>query len=156
MDWLHLWAVRGIMMPSMNGPSSPLRRVVAGNCGICPSGCAVRVTMNADRIERLTPDSSRPHGTCCPRVGRSVEIVYSPDRLLSPLAREGARGEDRFRKIGWDEALDTIAERLRDTAARFGPEAACLYTGRGTFERSRPSSPRRTGLFCADIVTLTA
>ena len=92
--------------------------------------------MNGDRIERVAPDPGRPNGECCRRVGRAAEILYSPDRLLHPMARAGERGENQFRNIGWDEALDIVAERLIETAARFGPEAACLYTGRGTFERS--------------------
>jgi anaerobic selenocysteine-containing dehydrogenase len=52
------------------------------------------------------------------------------------MKRTGARGENSFLRIGWDEALDTLAARLRDIAARFGPRAVCLYTGRGTFEQS--------------------
>ena len=52
------------------------------------------------------------------------------------MKRTGARGENSFQRIGWDEALDTLAARLRDIAARFGPQAVCLYTGRGTFEQS--------------------
>lgn len=115
---------------------NPEARVVAGQCGICPSGCAVRITLDGDRISRVTPDRSRPNGTCCRRAGRAPQILYSPDRLLHPLARDGERGQNKFRRIGWDEALDTIANRLKETASRFGPESACLYTGRGTFERS--------------------
>ncbi len=92
--------------------------------------------MNRDRIERVSPDPDRPNGVCCRRVGRAPDILYSPDRLLHPMARVGQRGENQFRNVGWDEALDVVAEKLRRTAARFGPEAACLYTGRGTFERS--------------------
>ena len=120
----------------MSTLSSPKGRVIEGHCGICPSGCPVRITLSGDRITRVAPDPGRLRGTCCRRVGRAPEILYSPDRLLHPLARTGERGEGRFRRIGWDEALDTIAAKLRETAARFGPEAACLYTGRGTFERS--------------------
>ena len=70
-----------------------------------PSGCAVRVTMKDGRIERVAPDPGRPNGVCCRRVGRAAEILYSPDRLLHPMARVGERGENRFRNIGWDEAL---------------------------------------------------
>jgi anaerobic selenocysteine-containing dehydrogenase len=73
---------------------------------------------------------------CCRRAGRAAEIVSSPDRILSPLKRSGARGENSFQRIGWDEALDLLAARLREIAARSGPQAVCLYTGRGTFERS--------------------
>ncbi|MGA2614090.1 MAG: molybdopterin-dependent oxidoreductase [Spirochaetia bacterium] len=120
----------------MESSSQSALRVVAGNCGICPSGCSVKITMQGERITRVVPDPSRPNGMCCRRVSKAAEILYSPDRLLYPLAREGRRGENRFRRVGWDEALDIVAARMLQIKAHFGPEALCLYTGRGTFERS--------------------
>ncbi len=124
------------MCSSMKSSSQSPLRVVAGNCGICPSGCSVKITLQGERISRVVPDPGRPNGMCCRRVSKAAEILYSPDRLLYPLAREGRRGEDRFRRVGWDEALDIIASRMIEIKARFGPESLCLYTGRGTFERS--------------------
>jgi len=120
----------------MSDSSQTAARVIDGNCGICPSGCSVKITLQGDRIMRVVPDLQRPNGMCCRRVGRAAEILYSPDRLRYPLVREGKRGENRFRKASWDEALDITATRLREIERKFGPEALCLYTGRGTFERS--------------------
>jgi anaerobic selenocysteine-containing dehydrogenase len=111
-------------------------RVVTGHCGICPSGCAVRITLQGNRISRVAPDTTNPHAMSCRRVGRAAEIVHSPDRLLFPLKRTGARGENRFARIGWEEALDTIAAGLHEIGSRYGPQAVCQYNGRGTFERS--------------------
>ena len=110
--------------------------VVSGHCGICPSGCAVRITVEEDRIARVAPNPRHPHGMCCRRVGRRGRHPVVSGPLLFPLKRTGARGDDSFQRIGWDEALDTLAAGLRDIAARFGPQAVCLYTGRGTFEQS--------------------
>ncbi len=73
---------------------------------------------------------------CCRRVSRAAEILYSPDRLQYPLARVGSRGENSFRRVSWDEALDITASKMQEIKARSGPESLCLYTGRGTFERS--------------------
>ena len=127
----------GVTMEApMSDSSQPPGRVIEGNCGICPSGCSVKITLQGDRITRVVPDPRRPNGMCCRRVSRAAEILYSPDRLTFPLAREGKRGENRFRRVSWDEALDITATRLREIKSRFGPEALCLYTGRGTFERS--------------------
>jgi len=120
----------------MTGASEPAPRVIPGNCGICPSGCSVTITLNGDRISRVVPDPRRPNGMCCRRVSRAADILYSPDRLLHPLARDGKRGENRFRRVSWEEALDITASRLQEIKSRHGPEALCLYTGRGTFERS--------------------
>ncbi len=120
--------------------------MVQGHCGLCPSGCAVQITIQGGRIGRVVPRRNvtgyrdgakrRPDAMSCARVGRAADIVHSPDRLLFPLKRAGARGENKFERIGWDEALDAIAAGLHDTARRHGPQAACMYTGRGTFERS--------------------
>jgi anaerobic selenocysteine-containing dehydrogenase len=112
------------------------RHMVNGHCGICPSGCAVRITVEGDRIVQVAPAPRHPHGICCRRVGRAADIVSSPDRLLFPMKRTGDRGANAFQRIGWDEALDTLAAGLRGVAARSGPQAVCLYTGRGTFEQS--------------------
>jgi anaerobic selenocysteine-containing dehydrogenase len=84
------------------------------------------------------PDSlvSHPQGICCPRGLRAPEIVYAPDRLQYPLRRVGPRGAGQFERVSWDEALDTVAALLKRIAAEHGPQAVCMYTGRGAFERS--------------------
>ena len=139
----------------------PEQRVIPGLCGVCPAGCGVNIHLKDGRINHITPIKVRsgrsvcpsstdslqkgdsptgltghPQGICCPRGVRAAEIVYSPDRLLHPLKRTGPRGAGQFRRVSWDEALDTIAARLNRIATQFGPQAVCMYTGRGTFERS--------------------
>jgi anaerobic selenocysteine-containing dehydrogenase len=110
------------------------RKVVTSICGICPGGCGVDVHLVDGRIERLTPLPDHPLGIVCPRGARAAEIVYSPDRLLYPQRRVGPRGAGRFERITWDEAYEILVGTLRATAARHGPEAAGIYTGRGNFE----------------------
>ncbi len=61
-----------------------------------------------------------------------LEREYSPQRLLYPQKRVGAKGEGRFARICWDEALDTIAEKLTRVAHEFGPEAILPYSYGGT------------------------
>jgi anaerobic selenocysteine-containing dehydrogenase len=108
--------------------------VVAGMCGVCPSGCGVNVHLVDGKIERLTPRKDHPLGIVCPRGLRARDIVYAPDRLLYPQRRIGPRGEGRFERISWDEAYELMVDRLRHTAGEYGPEAVCMYTGRGNFE----------------------
>ncbi len=110
--------------------------VVPGLCGICPAGCGLNIHLEAGRISRIVPRKEHPQGICCRRGIHAPEIVYSPDRLLHPLKRVGPRGSGQFEPITWDEALDTLADRLKQVAAQYGPQATCTYTGRGTFERS--------------------
>lgn len=108
--------------------------IVPGMCGICPSACGVNVHLVDGKIERLTPRKDHPLGIVCPRGLRAPEIVYAPDRFLYPQRRVGARGGGHFERISWDEAYDLMVDRLRHTAAEYGPEAVCIYTGRGNFE----------------------
>ncbi len=117
------------------GERFPVGTVVKpGICGICPAGCGVNVHFGDGRIERLTPLKGHPLGMVCPRGARAAEIVYSDERILYPQRRVGERGEGRFERISWDDAYDIWVKNLRLTAERFGPEAVCMYTGRGNFE----------------------
>ena len=108
--------------------------VVPALCGVCAAGCAVEVIKDGDRIVRLRPRPNHPAGIVCTRGTRAPEIVYSPDRVLHPLRRVGARGEGRFERISWDEAMAMIVDRIHEIAAAHGPEALATYTGRGNFE----------------------
>ncbi|RMF00682.1 MAG: aminotransferase V, partial [Chloroflexi bacterium] len=109
-------------------------KIVPSVCGICPAGCGVNVHLVNGKIERLTPIKNHPHGIVCPRGMAAKEIVYSPDRILHPQRRVGARGEGKFERISWDDAYTIIVEQLHAISKKYGPEANCIYTGRGNFE----------------------
>ena len=77
------------------------------------------VTVEDGRATKIQGDPSMPFtdGTLCTKVSHYLERTYSPDRLLYPMKRVGRKGEGRFRRISWDEALDEIAARLKACAA---------------------------------------
>ena len=108
--------------------------VITSMCGICPAGCGVHVHLKAGKIDRLTPIKNHPNGIVCPRGMRAPEIVYSPDRILYPQHRIGPRGATAFERVTWDRAFDGIVDGLHAIAREHGPEAICVYTGRGNFE----------------------
>src|SRR5262245_18234307 len=113
---------------------SPIQRVVRGACPHdCPDTCALRVTVSGSRVVRVQGDPDHPptHGALCTKVSRYAERTHSPDRVLHPLKRVGPKGSGRFERIGWDVALDTIAIRLREIAAR-EPQAVVPYSYAGT------------------------
>ncbi|WP_314176399.1 molybdopterin-containing oxidoreductase family protein [Streptomyces winkii] len=109
-------------------------KVLHGACPLdCPDGCAWQVEVE-DGVAvglRGAPDHPYTRGTLCVKVNQYLEHTRSPDRLLHPLRRVGRKGEGRFERIGWDEALDEIAGRITDVAERYGGEAVWPYQGTG-------------------------
>jgi anaerobic selenocysteine-containing dehydrogenase len=81
---------------------------------------------------RGNPEHPVTRGFLCGKVARYLDREYSPDRLLYPQKRVGAKGQGKFQRISWDEALDTIAAKLLDIAEEFGPEAILPYSYAGT------------------------
>src|ERR687889_854901 len=93
------------------GPST----VVRGACPHdCPDTCAWQVTVADGVAVKLVGDTAHPitRGGLCAKVNPYLDRVYSPDRLLYPMRRSGSKGEGRFERVGWDEALDDISQRL--------------------------------------------
>ena len=85
----------------------------------CPDTCGMLVTVKDGVALKIQGDPSMPFtdGTLCTKVAHYLERTYSPDRVLHPLKRTGAKGKGEFKRISWDEALDEIAARLRSLAA---------------------------------------
>ncbi|MBZ5622132.1 MAG: molybdopterin-dependent oxidoreductase [Acidobacteriia bacterium] len=100
----------------------------------CPDCCSLLVTVENGRGSKLRGDPTHPitRGFLCGKVAQYLEREYSPGRLLYPQRRVGAKGEGRFERISWDEALDTIAGRFEGVAKEFGPEAILPYSYAGT------------------------
>ncbi len=100
----------------------------------CPDCCSLLVNVEDGHASRLrgNPDHPVTRGFLCGKVAQYLEREYSPSRLLYPQKRIGAKGEGRFTRISWDEALDTIAERLAQTAHEFGSESILPYSYAGT------------------------
>lgn len=88
------------------------------------------------RINRLRPESGTPMGMLCRLGEHARDIIYSRDRLLYPMRRKGPKGGFEFERISWDDAYAIIVERLEGLKRKYGPEAAAIYTGVGTFEQS--------------------
>ena len=69
--------------------------------------------------------------TVCIKGATIPDVMYHPDRLQYPIKRAGARGEGKWQRISWDEALDTIAGRLKEIKEKYGPEAIHVSCGSG-------------------------
>ena len=94
---------------------------VATFCPLCVSRCGAQATVSDGRLVALHPDPAHPTGQAlCVKGKAAPELVYHPERLLHPLRRTTAKGsaEPGWQRISWDEALDTVAARLRALARR--------------------------------------
>ena len=93
----------------------------------CPDTCSLAVSVECGEITKI--DQSDRHdatnGFICSKVRRFSERVYGIDRLHHPGKRKpnGVKGEAQFEQVSWNQALDTIAQRMRDTRDEFGAES---------------------------------
>src|SRR5579885_174519 len=100
----------------------------------CPDACSLLINVENGAGSKLRGNPEHPvtRGFLCGKVARYLEREYSPERLLYPQKRAGAKGEGKFERISWDEALDTIAEKLHAISHEFGTEAILPYSYAGT------------------------
>jgi anaerobic selenocysteine-containing dehydrogenase len=100
-------------------------------CAMCISRCGVVATVEDGRLTKVGADPAHPNGCICVKGTAAPEIVYSPDRLRSPLKRTRPKGasDPGWAPISWDEALERTASRLLDVKAQFGPEAVIFAMG---------------------------
>ena len=114
-------------------------------CSInCGSRCLLRCVSKKGRVIRIETDNTGDpeagaSATSCPQVracqrGRSIrQRLYSEERLKFPMKRVGRRGEGKFERISWEQALDEIAARLKKTIAEHTNESIMLMHGSGSY-----------------------
>jgi anaerobic selenocysteine-containing dehydrogenase len=128
-------------------------RVVRTFCQECHNGCGMDVHVEggvAVRVE-AAPDSRGASKGFCTRAQASLERLYSPSRLLYPQKRTGEKGEGKWQRISWDEALDTIARKFTDAKELYGAESVCL--AKGMYSRTADYVSRLGNVFGTPNVT---
>jgi molybdopterin-containing oxidoreductase family molybdopterin binding subunit len=97
-----------------------IRTACPAHCGL--DACGILAHVSQGRITKLEPAEfpDPKYRRICLRGLSAMELAYHPDRLRHPLRRVGERGEGKFERISWDEALDTIATRFREVADKYG------------------------------------
>jgi anaerobic selenocysteine-containing dehydrogenase len=102
-------------------------------CFLCGKHCSLLAHVKDGRVIKVTGDIESEHmSEICPDRKGEITIPESynhPDRLKYPLRRAGEKGSGRWDRISWDEALDTIAEKLRGYKIDFGPESVAMVLG---------------------------
>jgi anaerobic dimethyl sulfoxide reductase subunit A len=137
-------------MPYSGSPSGIARKVRTGcpahNCG---GRCVLVATIQEGVITRLesddrpSDDASAPQLRACSRGRAYLRRQYHPDRLQYPLKRVGERGEGRFVRISWEEALDTAARQLQRVKAEYGSSALFVPYGTGSYNQVNGSQTAR-------------
>jgi anaerobic selenocysteine-containing dehydrogenase len=106
-------------------------KVVRSTCSICSRLCGVMVHLRDGKVTKVEGDPESPvnKGRLCIKGYASAERLYHPDRLKHPLKRAGARGEGNWKRISWDEALETIAGAMNRAKQRYGAESVVFVQG---------------------------
>ncbi|MEE9429637.1 MAG: molybdopterin-dependent oxidoreductase [Melioribacteraceae bacterium] len=103
---------------------------IASICEMCFWRCGI--LGNVDKYGKIlkidgNPEHPLTHGRLCARGNAGHKLTYDPDRLKYPLMRVGKRGEGKFKRVSWDEALDFFAEKLLKIKKEYGPEAVGYF-----------------------------
>ncbi len=129
--------VSNAFKPRKAKPSSPAKGEWVGSaCQGCTQWCAIQIFVQNGRATRVrgNPLSKTNHGYCCPRGHMIPQQVYDPDRVKGPMKRTNplkGRGIDpKFVPISWDEALDTVADKLIELRKAGEPQKLLYMRGR--------------------------
>ncbi len=94
-------------------------------------GCGILAHVENGKITKIVgdPDSPISKGFICAKGLAQIERLHHPDRLLYPMKRMGEKGEGKWKRISWDEALDVIAGKIKETIERDGQKAISFAQG---------------------------
>ncbi len=101
-------------------------------CGMCTVRCPAQAYVQKGEVTyvRGNPHAGGLKGSLCPRGAAGVALTQDKERPQTPLIRQGERGEGKWKAVSWDEALDYVAEKLKDIQARHGKQSV-LFSDRG-------------------------
>jgi len=103
------------------------KQVIKTDCILCVWGCGINAYVEDGRLVKVEGMTEHPlnQGVLCPRGKHLVDYVYSPDRLKHPMKRE----KGGWKRISWDEALNTIAGKLQQIKDKHGAHALAIFCG---------------------------
>ncbi len=114
-------------------PSDTGERKIKTCCRACIANCGVIATVRDGRVVRVegNPADRMSKGRMCAKGLSGIQALYHPNRNKYPMLRVGKRGENKWKRISWDEAIDIIARKLMETREKYGAEAVFCSTGGG-------------------------
>ena len=123
------------MAPNVRGVGAPGKRTVYSMCGMCAVRCPMEVTVEDGRVAWLQGNTHDKAigASLCAKGAAGIAFEHDDQRPQTPLIRTGPRGGGQWRRASWDEALDYIADRLKETIADQGPRGIALSDRGGFF-----------------------
>ena len=118
---------------------TPADGIYPTTCWECSTCCGALATVRDGRVADFQPNRDNPHSKgafCIKGIRGAPGITYGPNRLLHPMRRTGARGEGKWARVSWDEALEEMADGLAKVRQKYGPEAIVGATSGAYFSRS--------------------
>ena len=122
--------------PNVAGVNAPGKRTVYSMCGMCAVRCPMEVTVEDGRAVWIQGNTHDPAigASLCAKGSAGLAFEYDDDqRPQTPLIRKGPRGGGQWKRASWDEALDYIADKLKETIAEFGGKGIALSDRGGPF-----------------------
>ncbi|GAB3671395.1 molybdopterin-dependent oxidoreductase [Salinisphaera aquimarina] len=128
-DWISLEPIKG------TGKRRETHyMLVPTTCFNCQSSCGLLAYVDKESLEvrkfEGNPEHAASRGRNCAKGPATLNQITDPDRILYPLKRVGERGEGKWSRIGWDEALDTLAERIRAAMLEDRRDEIMYHVGR--------------------------
>jgi thiosulfate reductase/polysulfide reductase chain A len=129
---LHALAKEGEVSPPQQGKDDD----IFTSCGMCVNKCGVIARVRNGVIDKLDPNPNfiKSRAMLCARGNAGTKVVYDPDRLKYPLIRTGARGEGKFRRASWEEALDLVARNMNQVADKYTRAGVMFASTEGTYQ----------------------
>jgi thiosulfate reductase / polysulfide reductase chain A len=123
------------MAPNVRGVGTPGKRTVYSMCGMCSVRCPMEVTLEDGKVTWLqgNPHDRAIGASLCAKGSAGLAFEYDDERPQTPLIRTGPRGGGQWRRASWDEALDYIADKLRETIDEHGGRGIALSDRGGPF-----------------------
>jgi thiosulfate reductase/polysulfide reductase chain A len=124
-------AARRVVSASGKAARSGLQRIPTF-CNVCFWQCGAIASVRDGKLWKIEGHPLDPlsHGRLCPRGTGGIGAHSDPDRLRSPLIRVSERGQEKWKAVTWDEALNFIAEKMQKIKTEYGPESFCALIHR--------------------------
>lgn len=148
-----LGSMRNLTIEPAYAAETTEEKITKGACSWSCSFCQYDVIVRDGNIVRLEPQEGHTQRMCLRGRSRLVRM-YSEERIKYPMKRAGARGENKWERITWEEAIDTIATKWKKTAEEFGPQANAKYHCAGSQGMMNGNAGMMKRLFNATGCTL--